>query len=255
MKAESRKDKTEALMQILRRIDQGDNPQTLRAEARRLIEQITPRDLARAEEILVRGGASSHQAGQLSVAFLLMGVLEGREANLRERLPADHVLRIILAEHELTRCFLADLDSLVREIVTLERMTDTSMEFMRLSHVAEHLHAMLEHIEREDDVLFPALRQHGWSALAAAPGRAHEQIRGHIDSLLRLLGTFRAERFDAFKQQLALLSQTLIQVILEHLHEEDNLLFPIALEVVKEPEAWHRIKRLCDEIGYCGVHI
>jgi len=65
MKAESRKDKTEALMQILRRIDQGDDPRTLRAEARRLIEQITPRDLARAEEILVRGGASSHQAGQL----------------------------------------------------------------------------------------------------------------------------------------------------------------------------------------------
>jgi len=184
-----------------------------------------------------------------------MGVLEGREANLRERLPADHVLRIILAEHELTRCFLADLDSLVREIVAMERMTDTSMEFMRLSHVAEHLHAMLEHIEREDDVLFPALRRHGWSALAAAPGRAHERIRGHIDSLLRLLGTFRAERFDAFKQQLALLSQTLTQVILEHLHEEDNLLFPIALEVVKEPEAWQRIKRLCDEIGYCGVHI
>ena len=248
-------DKNEALIRILRGIDRGDDPRTLRAEAHRLIREITPRDLARAEQRLVRTGTPSRQAGQLSVAFLLMGVLDGKDVHLRDRLPADHVLRIILAEHELTRCFLADLDSLVHRIAGLDHMTDTSIEFMRLSHIAEHLYAMLEHIEREDDILFPSLRRQGWSALSDAPDHAHERIRNDVDTLLRLLGTFRAEKFVAFKRQLMVLSDALIQTILEHLHEEDNLLFPIALEVVKDPAVWRRIKQLCDEIGYCGMHL
>jgi len=253
-KAETR-DPTQALMQILRRIDRGDDLRVLGSEAQRLIHRIRPRDLAEAQRRLVHSGTSPQEAGQLSVAFPLMGLFQGGRVRLADRLPADHVLRIILAEHELMRCFLADLDTLVGRIEQLDRLTDTSTEFMHLSHVAEHLYGMLEHFEREDDVLFPELRKRGWTVFSDTPRQAHERIRNEIDSLLRLLGTFRAERFAAFKRHLGLLSRNMIRTILDHLDQEDNLLFPVALEAVPDAAAWERIKALCDAIGYCGMHV
>ena len=116
--------KIEDLTKLLIRIGQGKNPKLLRKEATRLINGVTDGDIAMAEQNLIRNGYSQQLVEQLSAAFVLMAILEGQSENLKNSLPENHLLRKVLVEHELMRCFLADLKDTVEKILTLDNITD-----------------------------------------------------------------------------------------------------------------------------------
>jgi len=246
--------KAEAISRLLRRINQGVDPKILRREAGSLISQITGGDIALAQRRLIREGYPAQLASQLSAAFILMGILEGRGINIKNELPANHVLRMVLAEHELMRCFLADLEDVVAAISARREITSTCSEFMKLSHIAEHLSAIDEHIEREEDVIFPYLQKHGWTSLCRAAQSDHSYIKTAIEDLVRLVGSFEPARGREFRIRLNSITKYICPTMTEHLFQEDNILFPIALEVIRDDGLWKRIKSICDDIGYCGVH-
>ncbi len=246
--------KTEALSRLLRRINQGVDPKMLRREANSLISQVSTGDIASAEKRLIGEGYSARLASQLSAAFILMGILEGQSISVKNQLPANHVLRMVLAEHELIKCFLADLEDVADAISNRKELTSTCSEFMRLSHIVEHLNAIEEHIEREEDVIFPYLQKHGWTSLCRAAHSDHSYIKIAIDDLCRLVGSFQRSKSKEFRIRLNSITKYLCPTLTEHLFQEDNILFPIALEVIKDNRLWKRIKNICDDIGYCGVH-
>ena len=254
MKELPQDNKAEALSRLLRRINQGIDPKLLREEANQLISRVTPDDIVSAEERLVKDGYSATLAAQLAAAFVLMGVLEGHTLNIKKELPPNHVLRMVLAEHEMLRCFLADLQDVTELLCKAGAITNTCGEFMRLSHIVEHLNAMIEHIERDEDVIFPCLQQHGWTSLCRAAQSDHSYIKVAIDDLTRIVGGFQPAKTAEFRIRLNSITKYLCPTMAEHLFQEDNILFPIALEVIKEPDVWKRIKGVCDDIGYCGVH-
>ncbi|HPD46083.1 MAG TPA: DUF438 domain-containing protein [Anaerohalosphaeraceae bacterium] len=244
----------EALSRLLRRINQGIDPKLLRKEANQLISRITPDDIATAEQRLVKDGYSARLASQLAAAFVLMGILEGQTLNLKNQLPPSHVLRMVLAEHDMLRCFLADLQEVAERLSSAETVTSTNGDFMKLSHIVEHLNAMEEHIEREEDVIFPYLQKHGWTSLCRAAQSDHGYIKVAIDDLTRIVAAFQPSKAGEFKIRLKSITTYLCPTMIEHLFQEDNILFPMALEVIKDAEVWKRIKDVCDQIGYCGVH-
>lgn len=246
--------KTEAVSRLLRRINQGLDPKILRREANSLISRVTAGDIASAEKRLIRDGYSPQLASQLSAAFILMGILEGQSISVKNQLPANHVLRMVFAEHELIKCFLADLEDVAEAISSRKELTSTCSEFMRLSHIVEHLNAIEEHIEREEDVIFPYLQKHGWMSLCRAAHSDHSYIKIAIDDLCRLVGSFQPSKSKEFRIRLNSITKYLCPTMIEHLFQEDNILFPIALEVIKDNRLWKRIKNICDDIGYCGVH-
>jgi DUF438 domain-containing protein len=246
--------KVEEISRLLRRINQGVDPKTLRTEANRLITSISAGDLASAEKRLVSDGYSKQLASQLSAAFVMMGILQSRNGEIRKKLPANHVLRMVLAEHEIMRCFLADLADVSEVIANMKNLKSTSAEFMKLSHIVEHLSATAEHIEREDDVIFPCLKKEGWTSLCLAAHGDHTYITIAIDDLIKLIASFNQSKIKEFKVKLNSITKYLCPTMTEHLFQEDNILYPIALEVVKDENVWKKIKAVCDDIGYCGVH-
>lgn len=255
MKEAPKNKNTEALTRLLKRINQGKDPRLLRKEASHLITNLTPRDIATAEQSLLDSGFSARLVQQLSAAFVLMGILEGQGANIKNQLPQNHILRKVLVEHDMIRCFLADLKDVTQSIENGHRLTDTSSEFRKLSHIVEHLSAMEEHIEREDDVIFPYLKKHGWTSLCRAAQSDHVYIKIAIDDLIKLVSTFSKSKVKQFKVRLSSITGYICPAMQEHLFQEDNILYPIALEVIKNNQVWEKMKNLCDEIGYCGVHV
>ncbi|MBE0536599.1 MAG: DUF438 domain-containing protein [Phycisphaerae bacterium] len=254
MKELPQDNKAEALSGLLRRINQGIDPKLLRKEANQMISRVTPGDIASAEKRLVKDGYSARLASQLAAAFVLMGVLEGQTLNIKNQLPANHVLRMVLAEHEILRCFLSDLQEVAEALSAAETINSTSSAFMKLSHIVEHLNAMEEHIEREEDVIFPYLQEHGWTSLCRAAHSDHSYIKVAIDDLTRIVACFQPSKTAEFRIRLNSITKYLCPTMAEHLFQEDNILFPIALEVIKDADVWKRIKDICDDIGYCGVH-
>lgn len=247
--------KSETLTRLLRRINQGDDPELLRKEANRLLMKLGPRDIATAEQNLIDDGFSAQIVQQLSATFMLMGILEQQCGDPKTSLAPNHILRMVMAEHELLRCFLSALNDVVETIGHLNHLTDVSSEFRKLSHIVQHLHSMKEHIEREEDVIFPYLRKYGWISLCSAMEGDHINIVTELDTLLRSLLSFGKISLDEFKAELITTTVRLSEMVAEHLGQEDNLLYPIALGIINNVQVWDEMKALCDEIGYCGVHL
>jgi len=246
---------TQTVTQLLKRIYRGEDPKLLREEAERFITDVHPEDIAAAKQNLINDGYSAQVVQHLSATFMLMGIPEGRNGNWGTLLPANHLLRLVIVEHDLIRCFLADLNDVVGAIQQMDHLTDVSSEFRKLAHIIEHLSVMKEHIEREEDVIFPYLERHSWMGCCLSIRDDHIGIRAEIDNLVALTVSFDKIGVEQFKARLTTITRNLSQIMLVHLFQEDEILYPIALGVVGDARVWERMKAVCDEIGYCGVHI
>jgi len=247
--------RAQTLTRLLKRINRGDDPRLLRKEAGQLLTNITPGDITTAEQHLIDDGYSIQVVQLLSATFMLMGISQQPADNPITSLPPNHILRMVMAEHDMFRCFLADLDELAEIIAALGHLTDVSMEFRKLVHIVEHLGAMKEHIEREDDIIFPYLRDCGRISLCRAVQGDHVNIRTEIDGLNTLILSFDEVSLEQFKTGLLTTTQRLLAIAPEHLCQEDFILYPIALGIINNTEVWEEMKAICDEIGYCALHL
>lgn len=245
----------DAITRLLERISKGENPRKLRREATRLMSDVRPVDIAQAEQNLIKSGVTESTVHNLSSAFMLMGILEDHMMNIKSKLANNHIIRKVIAEHDLTRCYLAELEDVTKEIDGMETVTDLSLQFRKLTHIIEHLDAMEEHIEREEDVIFPMLKKHGWNALCRASQSDHVYIRIAVSDLIKLIAGFKESKVSEFKIRLKSVTKYLCPRLKDHLFQEENILYPIALELVKDENIWRKMKDICDEIGYCGVHV
>ena len=107
-----------ALAGLFKRINLAEDPKLLRSEASQLAKNIDPNDIAGAEQTLIKEGYPCRVVQQLSATFVLMGLHKRRQNNLESKLPDDHILLKMMAEHDLFRCYLADLNSVA---VTIPR--------------------------------------------------------------------------------------------------------------------------------------
>jgi len=245
----------EELEGLLLRINRGKDPQLLCKEAHRLITSITAHDIARVEERLVRSGISAQRVQQLSVAFILMGLMHGQNPNLRQRLGEKHLLRKVIAEHEMMLCFCADLEDVTIDLCRQDRISTTSSEWMLLTHIIEHLDAAIEHLERENDVIFPEIKRRGWQNLCASAESDHVHIRLLIEELVTLVGSHTDTPDPNFQGRLMSIVKTLCPLLKQHIFHEDHVLYPVAVAMIDQADFWDRLKVLCDQIGYCGVHL
>ena len=151
----NRNAKTWALAGLFKRINLGEDPKLLRNEASQLAKKVDPNDITVAEQTLLDEGYSCRLVQQISATFVLMGLYKKQDNNSGSRLPDDHILQRIMVEHDLARCFLADLNNVAETIWGLNDLTDVSSEFRNLANIIVHFRVMKEHIEREEDIILP----------------------------------------------------------------------------------------------------
>ena len=241
--------------ELLRRIDRGDDMRVLVRDASRIAENISPAELAAAEHSLLDEGYAPTIVSHLSVAFLLMRKYEQQLSAPKDQSLDGHILQKVTAEHGVFRCLAAELSEATAELRATECISDTATEYRRLTHVINHLHAMKEHFEREDDVILPYLRRLGWTSLCTVAENDHAQLRAQIDSLMSLVTETNALSPEDFRAALARCVERFCSCLSGHLSFEDGLLWPIALVVIDDPAIWRTMKTFCDEIGYCGIHV
>jgi len=62
----------------------------------------------------------------------------------------------------------------------------------------------------------------------------------------------KAEYFNEFKKSLNSTSRFIVSSLRDHIFKENNILYPTALDVIKENKVWNKMKTECDKIGYCS---
>jgi hypothetical protein len=248
------KAKASLVAEFLRRIDRGDDMRVLVKDAGRIAENISPAELAAAQHRLLEAGYTATAVNQLATAFLLMRRYEQQVSAPRDRAQDGHILVKVIAEHGIFRCLAAELLEAAADLRSLECITDTASEFRRLIHGLEHLQAMKEHFEREDDIILPYLRKSGWDNLCEVAESDHVQLRAQIHNLTSFVASFQAVSPAEFQAALGPGVGRFCASLLDHLAFEDDLLWPLALVVIDNPTTWATMKALAQEIGYCGIH-
>jgi DUF438 domain-containing protein len=249
------KAKVSRVAEFLRRIDRGENVRLLTKNACRIAEYISPVELVAAERSLLDEGYAPTLVNHLSTAFLLMRRYGQQLSGRRHESQDGHILQRVSAEHAVFRCLAAEMSEVAASLRAAECLSDTATEYRRLAHVVSHLHAMKEHFEREDDVILPYLRRVGWTGLCAVAANDHAQLRAQIDCLTSLVTETQTLSPEDLKAALVDCVVRFCSYLLEHLSLEDGLLWPIALVVIDDPAIWKGVKTVCEEIGYCGVHV
>lgn len=239
-----------ALTGLFKRINLGDDPIRLRDEASHLAQKVDSEDIAAAKQALIDEGYSDDVVRKISAAFILMGLRKQHARKTETKMPDNHVLRKMSAEHDLARCYLSDLEQVTEEILHFDDLKDVSSEFRRLAQLVKDLYGFKKHIEREEDIIFPYLNKYGWKGLCKADIADHRRIMTDIDTLAALITSFGTIKFENFTGYLQKVVEHLVPMVREHLLYQEDLLWPIALVVVDDEKIWETIKTLSDEFGY-----
>lgn len=243
------------IAELLRRIDKGDDVRVLTQDVSRIAEDISPAELAVAECSLLDDGYTPNRVNHLSAAFVLMRKYEQQRTGLINPSQDGHIVQRVMAEHAIFRCLAAELSEAAADLGTVDPVLDTASEFRRLMHVIDHLGAMKEHFEREDDVILPYLRRLGWANLCVMAENAHAQLKADIDWLTSFVTAIQVCSREDFQAELMAGVGRFCSCLSEHLAFEEGVLWPVALMVMDDPAIWRAMKALCEEIGYCGIHV
>ena len=176
--------------------------------------------------------------------------LPDQASKMRAELPGDHVLQKVIAEHEMILCLLSDLEAVGKEIAAESCLSSTTHEVRRLASIAEHLVSSEQHREREEEVIYPALRRSGYSGLLELTAKQHLDLSRANYKLKSLVWQVDSMHADFFKYQLAEYIAFIVPNMREHIFIETVIVYPLAIELIRNRSAWKKMKEICDQIWY-----
>lgn len=167
---------------------------------------------------------------------------------------AKYVIGTLEEEHKIILQFLDQLEGINKKIQAIEEKgyNDIKQEIKNsLENIAEHLIGAEPHHQREEKVLFPELKMAGVFGPPEVMEEEHKELREIKKKLKELAAKIDKEDFGKIKKELSLISEHLVFMLRSHILKENDILYPTALEVIKEKETWEKMARDCDKIGYC----
>ena len=243
-------DKIKRLANILLRLNEGTEFNSIGHDDTEFLADLSSRDIAIAQQNVLASGVAASDLWRIWDRN--RSILPDQAAKLRTELSDNHVLQRALAEHAMLICFIADLEDVNKRIQWLKYASSTTSEIRLLAHIAEHLIHAEQHCEREDFVIYPELKRRGYRKLLSIINQQHQQIIESQRRLKEIVWMVDRMDFSDFQAQLKDLADYLVIAIRLHIFIENNIVFPLALDVISEKKIWESMKSICDEIGYCG---
>ncbi len=170
---------------------------------------------------------------------------------LNNFLPPGHMTDTFYKEHEIILSFLDKLEKNTQKIQKMKAYQIQDKEWQELKHIAEHLIGAELHHQREEKVLFPELEKAGVLGPPEVMRGEHEELRKYKHQLEELVKKVNKNNFSTVKQEVKKVSEFLIFNLRNHIAKENEILYPMALEVIKEKDTWQKMKLAADKIGYC----
>lgn len=241
--------KIDKLVGLLKRLNSGEDPESIREEVKEFLASIDPKDLSLAEQKLIEAGLAPEDLRHLCSAHMEM--FAGELERMKAKLKPEHIIHTLISEHEKILGFLDELEKLNQIIQKIESYNSEQEEFKRLANIAEHLIGAQPHHRREEEVLFPELEKRGVSGPPYIMKLEHKDLEKRKEELRELVKTADKMEFSIFKKRLDTTVKFIILTLRDHIFKENNILYPTALQVITDSRVWKKMKTECDKIGYC----
>ena len=227
---------------------EGESPELIKKEFKELLKQITPDEIARVEEELIKEGMPREEIHKLcDVHLALFQESLEKEKSLA---PEGHPIHTLMEEHKILLKFSEELKNILNKLKTMKDFESSDEKKKHLMHIIEHFKSSESHYEKEENVLFPYLEKHGITQPPAIMWMEHDKIREIKKSIYKLLDDYKQLSFEDFIEKLEESAIALAEMLSNHFQKENKILFPTALNVINEDE-WLEIRKQFDELGYC----
>lgn len=241
--------KIDKLTEILKRLNNGEEPSALRAEAQQFLASVDASELSIAEQKLIQAGLAPEDLRHL--CSIHMEMLKDELDKMKANLQPGHVIHTLVEEHDVILGFLDQLEVLNNSIQKMEFFNPIAEEFHKLADCAKHLVNAEPHHQREEEVLFPEVERRGVTGPTRIMVMEHQDLRRYKKEILALADNVVYMDFEEFKSKLNGSAKLLILSLRDHIFKENNILYPTALDVITDVESWSLLKAECDKIGYC----
>lgn len=236
------------LTDLLQRMRLANDVLPFKEEAKTLLSQLEPSDRIRAEQELFTLGLTPSDLHHTCFSNMA-GLFGGAAEQLKQNLPAGHVVRVMVEEHDCILSFLDNLENFNESIQQQGSVTD--LDLHSLKTIALNLVGAEPHHLREEEVLFPEVEKRGLIGPPEVMRREHEQLRAWKHALLELAQTGTELPVNEFKNTLGAIAGCLVLTLRDHIMKENNILYPASLQAIQSDETWEAMQNACDRIGYC----
>ncbi|WP_160680867.1 DUF438 domain-containing protein [Clostridium sp. C8-1-8] len=242
-------DRIKKLTEVLKKLNtEGVNDET-RREALNIVANIDPIELSIAEQSLIEQGMDPQELRNL--CEIHMEVLSDELVKLRKKIEPGHMLDTLIIEHDKIKEFLTELEDLNLKIQKLDSYTENEDLFVILETLAQNILDAEKHHKREEDVLFPELEKRNITGPTRIMRMEHEDLRMKKRLLKEAAQNACTVDFAQCKNQIDELSKYIVFNLRDHIYKENYILYPTAIDAIKDNNLWQNMKSMSDEIGYC----
>jgi len=241
-------DKKTVLKEVIKQLHAGASPQEVKEKFRHVLEGVSPLEIAKIEQELIKEGIPREEIQKLCDVHL--AVFREQLEKQKLDIPLEHPISILMEEHKILLQLSERLSTIADKVQQATDVSYVGKDITQITHIAKELLDAEKHYLREENVLFPALEKHGITEPPAIMWTEHNQLRERKKQLHNLIEKYDATGFQDFKKHLSENAKSLNNTLSSHIFKENNILFPTALRVVTNEE-WKKAREEFDEIGYC----
>lgn len=242
--------KIDKLTQVLKRLNEEGITENLRKEALDIVSNINPIELSIAEQNLIEEGMNPQDLRHL--CDIHMEVLKSELDKIKNKIEPGHVVYTLIAEHDKILEFLTELEEINTEIEKLNSYDSSLKVFEELKTVVNNILDAESHHQREEQVLFAEMEDRSITGPTRIMRMEHDDLRTKKKLLLKAAEEVSKLEFNEFKEKVDDTAKYIIFNLRDHIFKENYILYPTAIESIKEEKTWEDMRKRCDEIGYCG---
>ena len=240
--------KKQLIKDLIQQLHAGVSPDEVKEKFKGVLKGISPTEIAQVEEELINEGLPRQEIQKLCEVHL--AVFRESLDKPKSEVPPGHPIHILLKEHELVKGFVEGISALLSQVEPAEDLAGIENELSKIGELLNHLKEYDRHKVREENTLFPTLEKHGVTQPPAIMWTEHDEQRKEIKEASKTLEDRETLGFEEFKGKLLSHLKNLTALIPDHFYKEENILFPMALELIGDAE-WNDIKASMDDLGYC----
>ncbi len=241
-------DKKQEIKDLIKQLKTEKDVSRLKEKAKDILKNVSPTDLGLIEQEIIEEGTTRKEMRKLCDVHL--EVMKESMGKQEMNLKPGHPIHTLMEEHKMILDFIEKLKEIVKKIDVAKNFDKIHEELEILEHIAEHLVEADKHHQREEEVLFPMLEKFGVTEPPEIMREEHEELKPKKKELYKTAKECKKMSYLEFIRKVKELAEYLIKKLPDHIYKEDNILYPMAVQVIPEKK-WKEIKKKCDEIGYC----
>ncbi|MEM2896991.1 MAG: DUF438 domain-containing protein [Candidatus Bathyarchaeia archaeon] len=247
-KVTKEKDNKEDMKELLKQLHSGINVNKIKEKGKEFLKSLSPTDLALLEQEIIQEGVTREEMRKLCDVHL--EIVKDSLKRVDIEVNPGHPIHTLMEEHKAILDFIDKLQNIINSIGSAKDFSDVVEEVKTLRHISEHLIEADKHHKREEEVLFPELEKFGVIEPPEIMRDEHRDLKAKKAALNKIASENSELKYSEFVKKVKEIGEYLIKELPNHIYKEDNILYPMALQVIPN-NRWGHMKEECDKIGYC----